>query len=344
MSQPQTIQIPQYVPDPYLLAAAMPQQDLTPDPQFHNIRMVTPIGRMFYVHVDKPHAIKQNNSNLPANPKFTATIGMNPAVTADIYRAICAVADIHWPAIQRVDPANPGNIVVVKGSAMLGLPENQGGFHYPLRSGDEAFAASTKPLSFAHWRGLFFINTSMNPRTKGGADQRPICLDELGNPTDPTRFYPGCYGRLRVTVAPFTNSGNNGVTFFLDAIQFARHGEPIKGSFDGEGSARSAFAAAGALPVAEPVNPAAFGQHSGGPGSVPPGMPGFAAPPPPSAGAPAGAPSASPQQFAPAGAPSASPQGQFAPTAPVPPAAAQPWTAAVPAQPAGGGMARPPGV
>jgi ssDNA-binding protein len=332
-TQPQQVVIPPYVPDPYLLAAAMPPNDLTVDPQYHNARIVTPIGRLFYVHVDKPHAIIQPGKP-PGAPKFTATLGMNPAVTMDLYKTIMAVADMHWPSVQRADPSNPGGIVNLTGSQMLTIPPHLGGFHYPLRSGDEAFSVSTKPLSFAHWRGLYFINTSVNPKTKQGADRRPISLDELGNPTDPARFYPGCYARLKVTVATFSNSGNNGITFFLDAIQFARHGEPIKTGFDQEGAARNAFAAAGALPVAEPVNLGAFGPNSAGPGSIPPGMamPGFA-PPPPVQGQsqPGYPPQAQPQHGYP---PQAQPQAGY-----IPPQ--QPQQAWAPAAPA---MARPPGV
>jgi Protein of unknown function (DUF2815) len=284
MSQTQQIQIPPMQPDPYLIGATMPQQDLTVDPQYHNVKLITPIGRLAHVRVDKPYAIQQANRDpsKPAEPKFSATLMMHPPLTMDIYNSIVKVADAHWPAVQRVDPGNPGIVITVPGSHMLGVPEAQGGYHYPLRSGDEAFAASTKPLNFVHYRGLMFINTSMSPRTKKGGDQRPVCLDELGNLTDPARFYPGCYARLKIAITWFSNSGNNGVTCYLEAIQFAKHGERIAMGFDQEGAARSAFAAVGALPVAQPLDLAASGPHTAGPGSVPAGFApaGFAPPPP----------------------------------------------------------------
>lgn len=315
----QTIQIPPYAPDPYLMGQVAPPNDLTVDPQYHNARLVTPIGRLLYCHVAKPHAIAQPGRP-PGDPKFTATLGFNPALSVDMYNVVCAVANAHWPSVQRADPNNPGQIVAVRGADMLGVDEKMGGFHYPIRSGDEAFAASTKPLTLAHWRGLYFINTSMFPKTKAGVEQRPTCLDERGELTNPDRFYPGCYARLKVVVSWFSNAGNNGVTFYLEAIQFANHGEPIRMGFDQEASAKDAFAKAGALPPAQPLPGGTFGPNHATPGSVPPGatVAGFAAPPPPAAAYP--------------------PQGQQpqVPAAHVPPQ--QPWT------PAQGGIARPPGV
>jgi len=193
MSQTQTPQI-----DPYLAAQTMPAQDLAVDPKFHNIRMVTPVGRFPYIHVDAPFAIPQPSGE-PGRPMFSATLMMAPGteqnpIIADLYRAAVAVADAHWPAIQRPDPQNPSNIITVKGSALFGIDAKAGGLHYPLRKGDDNYMRD--PQKFGAWRGLWFINSGMNPKTKSGADQRPVCLDERGTACDPKLFYPGCYGRM----------------------------------------------------------------------------------------------------------------------------------------------------
>lgn len=270
--------------DPYLAAATMPPNDFTIDPQYHNMRIITPIGRFPYVHAAAPHSIKQQDGSA-GKLMYSATLLMAPGtqehpIVLDLYRAACMVADAHWPSIDRPDPQNPSVIIKVKGSQMFQVPQNLGGFHYPLRSGDDNYMK--EPAKFKDWRGLFFINCGMAPKTKSGVDQRPVCLDEQGNETDPARFYPGCYGRLNVTVAPFEAMGNKGVTFFLNAIQFAKHGERMTTGFDSIGAAKAAFGKAGALPIAEPMQPTTgFGPNSATPGSVPPGgMPGFAAPPP----------------------------------------------------------------
>jgi hypothetical protein len=275
--------------DPYLAAQDMPTNELTVDPKFHNIRIVTPVGRLPYIHVDAPFAIPNANAAPGTAPRlsYSATLLMAPGtqekpIVLDIYRAIVAVADAHWPAVQRPDPQNPSNIITVPGSQLLGVDSKAGGLHYPLRKGDDNYMKN--PQTFAAWRGLFFINCGMNPKTKAGVDQRPVCLDEKGMACDPKIFYPGCYGRLQVTVAPFDTNGNKGVTLYLNAVQFARHGERMA-SFDAGAQARTMFGRAGALPGdvgAPPAGgaPVGFGPNTATPGSTPPGVPfGFAAPP-----------------------------------------------------------------
>jgi len=301
----------------YLMAQTSPKSNnFKVDLQYHNMTFVTPVGRLAYVHVAAPHAI-----NVPGRPagrlRYTATLLMAPGtqenqILADIHRAICMVADAHWPAIQRADPQT-GQIVTVPGSQLLGTPENLGGLHYPLRSGDENYVK--EPQKFGEWRGLWFINTGMDPKSRQGIDQRPWTIDELGNETAPDRFYPGCFARLNLTVYPFANE-SKGVSFLLNGIQFAKHGERMVTGFDRVGAGKAAMAAAGALPVAEPMPPqggfpTGFGPNSMNPSVAAPGIavPGFAAPPAPSQGA-------------------------------IPPQ--QPWTPAQPAMPGGG--ARPPGV
>lgn len=313
----------------YLMAQTSPKSNnFVVDPKYHNMTFVTPVGRLAYVHVAAPHAI-----NVPGRPagrlRFTATLLMAPGtgenpILADLHRAICMVADAHWPAVQRADPQS-GQIVTVPGSQLLSVPENLGGLNYPLRSGDENYVK--EPQKFGEWRGLWFVNSGMDPKSKSGMDQRPWTLDERGELTDPAVFYPGCFARLNLTIYPFANE-SKGVALLLNGIQFAKHGERMIMGFDRVGAGRASMAAAGALPVAEPMTPqqggwgTGFGPNSATPGNVPPGMavPGFAAPPPP-------------QQVAPPAAQPAS--------APIPPQ--QPWTPAQPTAPQFGG-ARPPGV
>ena len=277
MSQTQTVQI-----DQYLAAQTMPPNDLTVDLKFHNIRMVTPVGRFAHIHVDAPFIIQQLNGQ-PGRPMFSGTLMMAPGteqnpIIADLYRAVVAVADAHWAAVQRPDPANPSNIVTVKGSALFGVDSTAGGLHYPLRKGDDNYMRD--PTKFGAWRGLWFINCGMSPKTKAGVDQRPICLDERGMQCEPKIFYPGCYGRMQVTVAPFDVNGNKGVTFYLNAVQFARHGERMA-TFDAGAHAVTMFTKAGALSSDVGAPPIGFVPNTQAPGAIPVGgVPyGFAAPP-----------------------------------------------------------------
>ena len=305
--------------DPKLAASVMPPQQFALDPQYGSVRMITPVGRLAYVTLIKPKQVENNGQK--GDPQYTCTILLNPNVCQDLYRAIAMVANHRWPGEQRPDPANPSNMIMMTGEQLLFLPQKQGGLHYPLRDGNDAYMR--EPVKYGAFRGLFTLNASIvavNRTT--GASQQPVALNEAGERTDITRFYSGCYGRLQVTFFAFPKPGaqipNRGVGVSLNAVQFADHGEKLA-TFDAEKAAVGAFAAVGALPTAQPAP--GFGPNTGGATSVPPGMavPGFAAPPAPP-----------PQQVQ-------QPQTQFAPSAPVPPAA-QPWA---PAAPAG---ARPPGV
>jgi hypothetical protein len=279
--------------DSYLAAQTAPINDLTVDPKYHNIRMVTPIGRFAYIHVDAPFAIPSRDPNQPSRPMYSATLMMAPGtaeapIVADLHKAAAAVADAHWPAIQRPDPNNPSSIITVPGSHLFWTDSMQGGLHYPLRKGDDNYMKD--PQKFGLWRGLWFINCGMAPKTKSGADQRPAVLDEKGTPCDPKLFYPGCYGRMQVTVSAYDTAGNRGVTYYLNAVQFARHGEKMQ-TFDAGGFAQNAFAKAGAITGDPGAPPIGFGANTAAgaqPPGVPPGTPfGFAAPPP--AGQPAAA-------------------------------------------------------
>lgn len=268
--------------DQYLVNQKAPPNNLVVDPQYHNIRMITPIGRFHYCHVTEPFALKQKDGTM-GKLQYSATMfwhggtEQNPIV-ADLHKAICLVADTRWPAIQRPDPSNPSQIIQVKGSALLGQPANIGGLHYPLRSGEDSYMRD--PTKFGFLRGMFFINVSMSPTTKAGQPQRPITIDEKGFDLDPTKFYPGCYGRMDITCAPFEAQGNRGVTFFLNGVQFARHGEVIVTSNPGD-RVKAGFAGAGAIEV-DPYAQPGFGPNTMHPGNIPPGATGpagFAAPP-----------------------------------------------------------------
>ena len=283
-----------FVFDPYLSAQQMPPQQLTMDPQYFNVNMVTPIGRFLNCDVAKPRSIKQKDGKIN-DPKFAITLLMaagtqEKPIVADLYRAVAMIANGKVPSINRPDPTNPNQMVQMTGEQLLQIDPQLGGLHYPLRDGNKMWMKD--PEKNAIYRGGWFINASMFPATKDGTPQEPLLFDERNNRCGPEVFYRGCYGRAMVRVAWFDTNGNKGVTFYLQGVQFARHGERLS-SFDASGAVQGAFAAAGALPVAEPPAGAAG--------------PNFGAPPPgaaPAAGfgaAPAAGFAAPPQQAAPAG-------------------------------------------
>lgn len=60
--------------------------------------------------------------------------------------------------------------------------------------------------------------------------ERPGLVDRALNPiTDRSDLYSGCYARVAISAFPYSNSGNKGVTFFLNHVQKLRDGDHLDG-------------------------------------------------------------------------------------------------------------------
>ena len=256
------------------------QSPIVVNPQFGNIRMVTPVARGSYCTVGTPRVIPGSNDK---TPRYSLTFILNPAACTDLYMAICLVADARWPAEQRPDFRNPQQIITVSGKDLLFWPKEFGGLHYPLRDGNALYVQDMKKNEV--YRGAFTLNASIGSISSKGSPQRPVLIDENGQAADPALFYSGCYVRGQITLGAFPRQGqqvpNRGISVTLNSLQFISHGPKLVG-FDGLGAAQAAFGAAG--PTAKsgyaPDPASGFGPNTATPGSVPPGTPyGFAAPP-----------------------------------------------------------------
>jgi hypothetical protein len=311
----------------------IPQNDLTVDPQYGSVRMVTPIGRAAFLNHMRPKQVKQRDGSM-GQPIFSGTILLNPNACGDIYRAIVAVATARFAPEVKPDPQNPQVMKSYSAEELLFLPPAMGGLHYPLRAGSESYMRD--PVRYEPWRELFFINASLPATDTKGNPQRPVYLDQAGHLCDPSILYSGCYVTMQLTFFPYPKAGtpgqgSRGVGVGLNAIRFANAGAPM-GTFDAAKSASEAFAKAGNMPMAPQAAPqVGYGPNTGTSGSIPPGvaMPGFAAPlpqqqmpqtnyagqpiqqpqqqyternPPPQTAPQTGYPPTQPQQYVPAGA------------------------------------------
>lgn len=60
--------------------------------------------------------------------------------------------------------------------------------------------------------------------------ERPGLVDRQVNPiTDRSDLYSGCFARVAISAFPYSNSGNKGVTFFLNHVQKMRDGDHLDG-------------------------------------------------------------------------------------------------------------------
>lgn len=254
----------------YSAACAPPEQAIVLDPNFGNVRLVTPIGRMSYVTIDRPRAQPGQEA------KFSLSLLLAPDHCAQLWQAICLVADKRWPAEQKPNPSNPSEIVTMNGSQMLQyLTKERGGLANPLKQGNDMYTKD--PSKYGAYRDLMVLNPSVKATDKNGKSQQPFVMDEDGADMPAEKLYSGCYGRCQITVFAYPQPGqaipNRGVGVILNSVQFARHGEKM-GGFDAKAAAQAAF---GALPRSAPA-PMTGTTGGGNPWTNPAGPGAFAAP------------------------------------------------------------------
>jgi hypothetical protein len=114
----------------------------------------------------------------------------------------------------------------------------QGKLRWPFRDGSAKDAPGYGP-------GVVFVNLTSNNQPGvvdryAGPDGRPRPI------TDPRAVYAGCYARAAVGIYAYDKSGNRGVAFGLNALQFLRDGERL----DGRKAAQDEFDALGSEPPA----------------------------------------------------------------------------------------------
>jgi len=274
--------------DPYLAAqqAPTPLEPLKVDPQYHSIRLVTPIGRVAGCTLDKPRAPVAGGK-----VNFYLRLLFNPASVdgnqPDLKQAIYDVVTARFQPEQRLDPQTQQPRVYTAWE-LFSLEEKNGGLWYPLQDGNILYGKD--PQRNAHCRNTMYINATADEKRKSGESNQPVCVDENGTPINADRIYLGCYARAIVTVFSYPkpdvrDARGRGIGIGLQSVQFARHGERII-TFDAQSAARIGFANAGAIPK-DPNAPAG---PVGGPVPPAPGVPaGFA---PPAAPIPPGMPAA----------------------------------------------------
>lgn len=159
-------------------------------------KVVTGEVRLSYAHLFEPY------SNDPDNdPKYSVTILIPKSDTATlgkIERAIEAAAE--EGKTSKFGGKIPGNLKTT------------------LHDGDEEADLDRNP----EYAGHMYMAIS--------AKQRPGVVDLDLNPVlDPMQVYSGCYARVSMGAFAYSTSGNKGVSFGLNNVQFIRDGEPLGG-------------------------------------------------------------------------------------------------------------------
>jgi len=159
-------------------------------------RVVTGKVRLSYVHLFEPYS---NNPEQDAKYSVTILIPKSDTVTLDkIAKAQAAAAE-------------DGKAKTFGGR----IPTN---LKTTLHDGDEEADLDRNP----EYAGHYYM--AMSSKSRPGvvdADLQPVL--------DPAQVYSGCYARVSINAFPYSNSGNKGISFGLNNVQFLEDGEPLGG-------------------------------------------------------------------------------------------------------------------
>ena len=96
--------------------------------------------------------------------------------------------------------------------------------HIPLRDGDEEYPGDDT------YRGMWFMNAS--------SKTRPAVMvrsnGQMSNALDMDDFYSGCWGAAVLNFRAFSNSGNVGISAYVNALIKTRDDESLAGGISAE--------------------------------------------------------------------------------------------------------------
>lgn len=153
------------------------------------IRVVTPVFRVSFPHVFKPHAFQNREPAYSIQMLFDKDADLTP------------MKDAAKKALQT-------------GMSKLWKGEKPKNLRSPFKDGNE------KNLDDYRGKTVVEARTKMKPGIVD-KDRQEIL--------DPAEFYAGCYARATLTCYPYSVSGNNGVSFGLNNIQKVKDGPALSG-------------------------------------------------------------------------------------------------------------------
>jgi hypothetical protein len=159
-------------------------------------RVVTGKVRLSYVHLFEPYS-----NNPEQDPRYSVTILIPKSDTATLAKL---------EAAQKA-AAEDGKAKVFGGRVPTNLKTT-------LHDGDEEADLDKNP----EYAGHYYMAMSSKARP-GVVDQ------DLNAVVDPMQVYSGCYARVSINAFPYSNSGNKGISFGLNNVQFLEDGEPLGG-------------------------------------------------------------------------------------------------------------------
>jgi hypothetical protein len=165
----------------------------------------------------------------------------------DPYSILTGTVRLSWPSLARprsFEGQKPkyqatlifpkaADLTALKTTVALARDEKWGArvpanLRFPLRDGAEK-VKDDGTFQSGYGPEMFFMNVS--------SERQPQLVDNLNKEitdeaTIEKTLYAGCYVRALIRAYCYDVSGNKGVTFGLNAVQFIGHGEPLGGAVD----------------------------------------------------------------------------------------------------------------
>jgi len=159
-------------------------------------RVVTGRVRLSYCHLFEPYSNKPDQE-----PRYSVTILIPKSDKA---------------TLSKIKTAQEAAAEEGKSKAFGGkVPSN---LKTTLHDGDEEADLDRNPEYAGH---MYMAMSSKS---------RPGVVDQNLNPIlDSTQVYSGCYARVSINAFAYNTSGNRGVSFGLNNVQFLEDGEPLGG-------------------------------------------------------------------------------------------------------------------
>lgn len=158
--------------------------------------------RFAYAHVFQPHKFEGDDKE----PRYSVTILIPKSNKAEVEKAQSAVQK----AYSEAQLTRWGNRKPAK-------------WFNPLQDGDEPNGDGEDRGEAFH--NCFFINAKS--RVKPGVFTRNSATGSYDPILDTEEFYSGCYGSVSVAFNGFENSGNKGISAFVNNILKLKDGEPL---------------------------------------------------------------------------------------------------------------------
>lgn len=165
-------------------------------PEKSPTRVVTGKVRLSYVHLFEPYT---NDPEKEARYSVTILIPKSDKTT------LAKIKEAQRVAIEE------GKAKTFGGKIPANLKNT-------LHDGDEEADLERNP----EYAGHYYM--AMSSKTRPG-----VVDQDLNAILDSTQVYSGCYARVSINAFPYSNSGNKGVSFGLNNVQFLDDGEPLGG-------------------------------------------------------------------------------------------------------------------